>query len=58
MDGKPSKRPSMSLIFKLMQKMNDLVNKTPVKPIKKKEADIENEDLFDQDSITTYDTTT
>lgn len=33
MDGEPSKRPSMNFILKVMQKMNEVVNKEPIKPL-------------------------
>jgi mitogen-activated protein kinase kinase kinase 7 len=33
MDGEPKKRPSMQLILNLMKKIDQLINKEPIKPI-------------------------
>lgn len=33
MDGDPAKRPSMNFIYKLMKRMDEVVNTEPIKPL-------------------------
>ncbi len=33
LDGEPSKRPSMQMILNIMEKLDVLINKTPIKPL-------------------------